>query len=430
MTTAPLQRTHWSPCLRILQTENILTRALCCALLAAPCAALDAPERYQRGCETPRLVLRSDFPGGRVSGCSVEAPDHLLLQIAPEDAPPINDSAWFAFRMEPREPGPVTLTLRYEGGTHRYTPKLREAGGAWTQLAPQALRALPGKPGGAVRFAVELRSAPLLVAAQELILPGRYREWERRIAAHSAVRLARLGESAEGRILNRLEIGRGRAGVLLLLGRQHPPETTGALALFAFTERLLEGDSLARAFRARFLTHLFPLLNPDGVVRGHWRNNTRGADLNRDWGGFLQPETRQVRDFLETRLRPGRAPLSLVIDFHSTRRNLFYTQLDEEPVTPPFFIRDWIACALPRLPADYAFSREARRTSSQANSKNYFYRRYGIPAITYEAGDETPRPAIRAAARTFAETMMAALLRRGCGESSGQLLQRPSRAGS
>jgi len=405
--------------LQFPQTEKFFARALrgCfLLLLAAPCAALDAPERFQRGCETPRLQLRSDFPGGRVSGCEVEAPDHLLLHIAPEDAPPINDSAWFAFRLEPRAPGPVTLTLRYRDGTHRYAPKLRSGGGAWSRLAPQALRALPGKPGGAVRFTVELGDAPLLVAAQELILPARYREWERRIARHPDVRLARLGESAEGRILNRLEIGRAREGVLVLLGRQHPPETTGALALFAFTERLLEGDSLARAFRKRFLTHLFPLLNPDGVVRGHWRNNTRGADLNRDWEGFVQPETRQVRDFLETRLHPNRPPLSLMLDFHSTRRNLFYTQLDEEPTTPPFFTRDWLACAVPRLPANYAFSREARPTSAQANSKNYFYRRYGIPAITYEVGDETPRPAIRAAARSFAETMMAALLHRGCGE--------------
>jgi len=148
-----------------------------------------------------------------------------------------------------------------------------------------------------VRFTVELGDAPLLIAAQELILPARYREWERRIARHRDVRLARLGESAEGRVLNRLEIGRARKGVLVLLGRQHPPETTGALALFAFTERLLEDDSLARAFRKRFVTHLFPLLNPDGVVRGHWRNNTRGTDLNRDWEGFVQPERGRCATF-------------------------------------------------------------------------------------------------------------------------------------
>ena len=59
---------------------------------------------------------------------------------------------------------------------------------------------------------------------------------------------------------------------------------------------------------------------------------------------------------------------------------------------------------------DYEFRRDAQETSEQANSKNYFYTRYGIPAITYETGDETPREAIRAATVVFAEEMMRLML--------------------
>ena len=39
---------------------------------------------------------------------------------------------------------------------------------------------------------------------------------------------------------------------------------------------------------------VYPLMNPDGVDEGHWRHNTGGIDLNRDWAHYNQPETRQV----------------------------------------------------------------------------------------------------------------------------------------
>ena len=38
------------------------------------------------------------------------------------------------------------------------------------------------------------------------------------------------------------------------------------------------------------------------------------------------------------------------------------------------------------------------------------YARYGIPAITFEAGDESDRHAVRAAARVFAEELMLQML--------------------
>ena len=46
----------------------------------------------------------------------------------------------------------------------------------------------------------------------------------------------------------------------------------------------------------------------------------------------------------------------------------------------------------------------------QPNAKNYFYASRGIPAITYEAGDESDRDAFRAAAVIFAEEMMRTML--------------------
>jgi hypothetical protein len=59
---------------------------------------------------------------------------------------------------------------------------------------------------------------------------------------------------------------------------------------------------------------------------------------------------------------------------------------------------------------DYPFTNEARPSSDTANVKNYMYKRYGIPSMTYEVGDETDRGAARAAAQVFAEEMMSLML--------------------
>ena len=62
-----------------------------------------------------------------------------------------------------------------------------------------------------------------------------------------------------------------------------------------------------------------------------------------------------------------------------------------------------------RLP-DYPFKHDARPVSERPTTKNYFYTRYGVPAITYETGDETDRDAITRSAVVFAEEMMRLML--------------------
>lgn len=64
--------------------------------------------------------------------------------------------------------------------------------------------------------------------------------------------------------------------VVLLIGRQHPPEVTGAIAMVAFVEQLLrdeEGPCELCAFHADTNLVIVPLVNPDGVDAGNWRHN-------------------------------------------------------------------------------------------------------------------------------------------------------------
>ena len=102
-----------------------------------------------------------------------------------------------------------------------------------------------------------------------------------------------VGRSVGGQRLCRLGIGDQKAErAVVIIGRHHPPETTGSLALMRFVEEIAGDSDLARSFRGQFHCVVMPLLNPDGVDAGNWRHNLGRVDLNRDWKGFAQPETR------------------------------------------------------------------------------------------------------------------------------------------
>ena len=191
-----------------------------------------------------------------------------------------------------------------------------------------------------------------------------------------------------------------------MIGRQHPPEVSGAVAFFAFTETVFGDSGLAEQFRERFRVIAIPLMNPDGVVAGHWRHNRGSLDINRDWGPFTQPETQLVAGLFDEFDADG-SSLRMFVDFHSTDRNTFYAQ--QEPTRPPDFTRTWLGNAEPRI-SDYPFTNEESPTENPAVAKNYIYARYGIPAVTFEAGDETDREALRVAAVIFAEELMRLML--------------------
>src|SRR3546814_12079146 len=84
--------------------------------------------------------------------------------------------------------------------------------------------------------------------------------------------------------------------VLLVLGRQHPPETTGTQALMGFVDELAADSPLASDFRERTLVIVLPLLNPDGVVEGNWPGNTTGHAPNLDGAPSPNPTPRPAPD--------------------------------------------------------------------------------------------------------------------------------------
>ena len=404
----------------------MITRKTCIAFAAVAVALAGCATTGQAGqasaevdakkCETAGVVLDKNFPAGNVASCTITGANEFTVILKPEDAPPINCSAWYAFRLTPQSakvaPQTISVNLKYDACGHRYWPKASIDGTSWDYLPKKDVTITEVDGVKQARISLTLDGSPKIVSAQEIIVPSTYRAWITEMEKSASVSLWQLGKSAEGRDIPAMTIkqkGSNPKRQVVLVGRQHPPEITGALGLLPFVETLNGDSALAEKYRSQFETIVVPMLNPDGVVRGYWRHNTGSTDLNRDWGPFKQPETRLMDGLLKKMNADPDKQLSFFADFHSTRNDIFYTIPDEYPTTPKLFIKNWLGRLQERMP-DYKVKRSANPNLTQANSKNYVFRTYGVPTVTYEMGDETDRKLIRKIAREAAIAMMETLL--------------------
>lgn len=98
---------------------------------------------------------------------------------------------------------------------------------------------------------------------------------------------------------------------IFFICRQHGDEPASTEAILGLIDRLAEGgDASLRAALTHTTFYFVPMANPDGAA-ANTRKNGVGADLNRDWGPFQQPETRALAEAVR-RIAPA-----LVIDAHN-----------------------------------------------------------------------------------------------------------------
>lgn len=370
---------------------------------------LETPER----CETSVFAVDAQFSSANMASCSIAADRTIEVKLVPEDVP-INASPWYAVRVTPTVSGPVRLVLNYDEHPHRYKPKVSMDGESWTVLPEDRVETSAG--GFRVVLDLDLDDTPLFVSAQELFTNAAKDAWIERAAETEGVALTQIGISIEGRPIKMLatQASTASAKTVMIAGRQHPPEIPGALGAAVFLDELLSDTELARTFRDTFNLVMVPHMNPDGVEHGYWRHNMGGLDLNRDWGPFTQPETQAVKAVIDEIESDPEQELAVFLDFHSTRYNVFYTQPVGEDGTDYGFTATWLERSGARLP-DYEFGRQGNHRPEFPTSKNYIHERFGIPAITYEIGDETDRTQIDVSAKVFAQELMKLLLEKEAG---------------
>ena len=351
-------------------------------------------------------VVRFDnrFEGGRVNDCRQLGPREFRLVIEPENDP-INPSPWYAFRV--RAEAPTDLRIRIAIATAKSRPRahLSADGVDWRRATDSEWSGKSGAP----ECVLTLRAGPepTWVASQPMIGVASIDGWADALAARHGGVVREIGRSVAGRPLRMVEFAAAGAPEdwVVVIGRQHPPEVPGTVGLMRFMETVVGPGRLAADFRSRFRIALVPVVNPDGVVEGHWRSTLGAIDANRDWGPFALQETRAVRDAIRSVAdRPG-ARIRLLLDFHATSQDIFYLPPDDAQLDPPGFGKAWTDAIQRRFP-DYAMERTGSHNLKEWTFKRWAAESFRAPGITYELGYSTPHGDIERVVAGAAEEAM------------------------
>ncbi|WNC70526.1 M14 family metallopeptidase [Thalassotalea psychrophila] len=357
-----------------------------------------------QACNIGNVKFSTDFATGRMDNCKQVAENEFLITLIPElnkTNAPINSSPWYAFKVQAEQATTIKVTMLVQGDEHRYPPKISQNGTTW-KLQPYKLN------GERLVMNIEASIDPVYIAGQEIINNEYYEDWAKDLLTKTSISYDLLGESTQGRPIYKIESKGSSNEWLVILGRMHPPEVTGALALFPFVETILSNSELAASFREKYNVLVIPNINPDGVQAGNWRHNANGYDLNRDWIDFNQVETRQINAYLDQLVSQGQK-IKFAVDFHSTRRNIFYTMPVDYGVENPYFVRHWLGDLDRKMP-DVEVVLKPGNNPDQAVAKQYFSDKFGVHAITYEMGDDTDRQEIKDIAFNASNLLMANML--------------------
>ncbi len=212
-----------------------------------------------------------------------------------------------------------------------------------------------------------------------------------------------LGESVEGRPIWFFQVtgedGIGDPGEKLgiwIIARQHSAETTSSYSTEALMDYILSEEEGARALRANTVINVVPMVNPDGVIAGNYRQNRTGRNLNRKWDGSANaatsPEVLVIKEAIDEWVSDGYS-YDMFLDIHSTSganpHFAFHAAAGVQPSLyhdPPNYhahTRQWLS-----LVNDHAPHFHPTRGASTSTNQQLAYHnqriQYGVLAFTPE----------------------------------------------
>ncbi|WP_293613379.1 M14 family zinc carboxypeptidase [Ponticaulis sp.] len=372
-------------------------------ILVSGCAHGNLPvETGERAplCASSSVRVFTDFPGAGQHSCTVISEREIVLATDHEhdrnDA--INPSPWYAFSVIETGDMPVTLRIDYADYEHRYTPKSQSLNGEWVAISPEFTTLSEDEH----QFSISLGDATeeTVIAGQPILSSQAIFDRYQALADTYGADLHMLGQSREGRPLYALTYGLPTSDQLVIaMTRQHPPEFSGAQTFDYFAEDMLQ--AVAAADDLNFRLVMFPNANPDGIDNGHWRNNTGGWDLNRNWFEASEPEIAAIQDQINTEAE-GKGIIAFM-DFHSTWDTLVYThpfEGDETDMRLPSELRDLMNASINPQPEWIVGHQIINGTS-----KNWAKLEHQTGGITIELADDAPDQVRRQIAASSVEAV-------------------------
>lgn len=353
-------------------------------------------------CAGGGIRVETNFPGAGRHDCIVAPDGSIVISVDHEPAlvEGINPSPWFAFKIISESAREATVTLDYTDYTHRYNPWIKRDGAEWERLITDSLTLNDRKTRATLK--VPVSSSGTIVSAQPISPASDNIGWTRNALSGRGFSEATYGKSRDGRDLVGF-VGGGGIEVIVVLTRQHPPETTGQEAYRGFVERLMKrDDAIAVSFRGRHRMVLAPMPNPDGVEAGNWRLNAGGVDLNRDWGQFTQPETKALSEWIVA--QAGDRRVVAMMDFHSTDRTVIYAPPLDAPSPTIGFLPHLKQAFDTRLnsPPEWSYSHNA----TGGTSKGWALEALKAPGVTVELWDQASMEDARALGAAAADAMI------------------------
>ena len=358
-------------------------------------------------CLTSIVLVDFDFPGAGNLSCEIINSQHIKLFINSETDDSINPSPWFAIRKSKHSEN-IKIELDYGNYNYRYNPKMSSDNKVWDNL--NMLNILKKNNDKILVIDFLPSNKKQYIASQEIITQSWYINWFNELKETGKVRSETIGFSVLKKPITMFFIEKDiKNPYIIILGRQHPPEVTGAFALKGFIDQLISPTQLSQNFLNQYNIIFVPLMNPDGVDKGYWRYNVNKIDLNRDWGTFSQPETIAVNEKL-IRLNAN-SKLVLFIDFHSTYKNIFYISENSSNNLSKFSLENWINnSSSSLLGIGYNYQLINSLNKDNGVSKNYIYNKYNIPSMTYEVSDSEDRKKIKQSSSILATELMKSLM--------------------
>lgn len=351
-----------------------------------------------------QVTFTSDFESGNGTAFSEVASNVFEFEIEPDTNS--SDRQWFAFQADGAAGQTLTFRLLNTNSTNvtghwnNARPVFSIDGGAsWTLLPTSATPSgnswsfsyTFGAEENSVRFAFHY---PYTVTMLEAKLP----DWE----AHPHVTREVLGQSVLGRDIHYFRITNpspedSEKSIIWIIARQHSAEVTSSYTVEGFLDSLLSSDRHARALRANAIIHVVPMVNPDGVALGNYRDNANGINLNRVWDGSAtinqSPEVRLVQNRIDATVEDAGQRYRYFGDFHSTSGSgphfAFHSDSSQQPPlypTPETYFAD--SRRFLSLVNSYATFFSATRGSSSSSDRRLAYHQqrvdYGVLAFTPE----------------------------------------------